>query len=1096
MALDLFANYERTENSSLFYRVTSLAPYTITFRLSDLIATNQDLDSVYFCQSSLNNGPFSQFVGDLGGRFQTSINVNCTTPCVCSFSVQVSSLPNNNFLRNFQISAVFVSQIPQANFILYPHSIVYYDEPTNSTKKKLLNSTNYFESSGTWFYGEGHTETFTLSSSTSNSSSLTSNWFIGNFPNQLNGPSKPSSFFQAYSTSNSTVTANIFSDSATYALYPISLLLNTNQIKSDCPVITYQDNGTKSFYPFFNSTISVSSFPDPSNNNLKNNLEVKIYPSSSQLLFENPFPYDYLELPFNFNNKTFISIMKDNLEERNVTKQQFVGSQWIIGASTPTSQWGGVDDEFTNTGFLSTIVAYQFDLGYDNLDNNILDYFKASPTEFTTITLEGYGHKTVVIDLEPFDWIQRTAIQSFNTRAIINPITFTKLYTSNYYNLKNTPIEFTLLSFPEYPYELIQLEITSPKSPETLILNQDNNFKGSISFNETGLINLNLKATIRNFETGSNETVEFLSESIIETLNVYDDVFPDFYQTALTDIELPINKEPLISPNEWVVEDNINKVISDIYNTIDVFERYTKLYTNKSIFTNWLGLEPSTAYVWEDIECTPEEEQGLIWGNHECVVLESGLPLIFPGEEFKAWFYHECGITIDDPNCLGKYCIEWKWSSRKSTNSDLIVSWNDVKCSGRLAKRWRFERCEVEGSKLNCPRDTWKNNKADLKFFPIPSCSSKNRCRFVDINYSELTNQMIVAYKTELHLLNTEYEALTLARRGELDELFAFQDIAGISTNDIGEVFVLDRTLSRVSVFKIQNDNFVLFTTWGKFGLQGNPSGLNKPNDVFVDKNNIIWVTDTGNECLKKFTINGKNIGTIINERFENNPPLSVCLDSQDNAHVLLFDRVVVLNYIGEFLFEYLLPAKIASPKKIESNYNEESIYITYSRGVVKYFRTGRIAYYIIDEYECNTGEVLTGYLSTIQDKYRNLYVTVGDKILKFGDIMKIIETKAPIPEDLQWDLNELLIHKEEYVQPWVYLKSFHRLWDNIELLRNSLFYEIKGCKSYKAPTYNKDDLVIGQNEIVSNAVINRLSKQLWTNLQSLINYFNPECKN
>jgi hypothetical protein len=46
------------------------------------------------------------------------------------------------------------------------------------------------------------------------------------------------------------------------------------------------------------------------------------------------------------------------------------------------------------------------------------------------------------------------------------------------------------------------------------------------------------------------------------------------------------------------------------------------------------------------------------------------------------------------------------------------------------------------------------------------------------------------------------------------------------------------------------------------------------------------------------------------------------------------------------------------------------------------------------------------------------------------------------------------------------------------------------------APTYLKEDLIIGQNEIVTNAVINRLAEQLWTNMQSLINYFDPDCEN
>jgi len=65
-----------------------------------------------------------------------------------------------------------------------------------------------------------------------------------------------------------------------------------------------------------------------------------------------------------------------------------------------------------------------------------------------------------------------------------------------------------------------------------------------------------------------------------------------------------------------------------------------------------------------------------------------------------------------------------------------------------------------------------------------------------------------------------------------------------------------------------------------------------------------------------------------------------------------------------------------------------------------------------------------------------------------------------------------------------------------LNYLEISLFYDLDGCKSYTKPTYMKNDLIIGQNEIVTNAVINRIAEQLWTNLKPLINYFDPNCEN
>ena len=223
---------------------------------------------------------------------------------------------------------------------------------------------------------------------------------------------------------------------------------------------------------------------------------------------------------------------------------------------------------------------------------------------------------------------------------------------------------------------------------------------------------------------------------------------------------------------------------------------------------------------------------------------------------------------------------------------------------------------------------------------------------------------------------------------------------------------------------------------------------------------------------------------------------LSVSVDSHDRLHCLTSSRIVVFDSKGNYLFDYVLHEDIINPKKINTSYNKEMIYVTYELGVAKYFRDGNFSHFTLQNVICGNGSYLQEYDSVMQDKFRNVYVTAGDKLLQLQDIQHIVELKAPIKQELYWDLKELLVHKEEYIQPWVYLKSFHRLWDNIELLRTSLFYSLnEECKKYVPAVYAKEDLIIGQNEIVTNSVINRLSEQLWTNLVGLINYFDPACK-
>ena len=171
-------------------------------------------------------------------------------------------------------------------------------------------------------------------------------------------------------------------------------------------------------------------------------------------------------------------------------------------------------------------------------------------------------------------------------------------------------------------------------------------------------------------------------------------------------------------------------------------------------------------------------------------------------------------------------------------------------------------------------------------------------------------------------------------------------------------------------------------------------------------------------------------------------------------------------------------------------------VYVSYRNGISKFFRTGVFAEHLVVNYECNDGGVLDDFGSVCQDQHRSTLIVASNAILKYGDLMKLVQLKGPISVDSLWTLDDILIGQEEYVQPWVYLKAFHRIWDNIETLRSALMYEGSGCKAYVASVYDKADLVIGQNELVTNTVINRLTKQLWANITPLIKYFDPECKN
>jgi sugar lactone lactonase YvrE len=68
---------------------------------------------------------------------------------------------------------------------------------------------------------------------------------------------------------------------------------------------------------------------------------------------------------------------------------------------------------------------------------------------------------------------------------------------------------------------------------------------------------------------------------------------------------------------------------------------------------------------------------------------------------------------------------------------------------------------------------------------------------------------------------------------------------------------------------------------------------------------------------------------TVQNAVFEDNAPISICVDSDNNLHCLAEDsKVYVFDSEGGFAFSYSLPEGIVGTK-INCSYNKETIHIT-----------------------------------------------------------------------------------------------------------------------------------------------------------------------
>ena len=1101
MALDLFVNYERSSNSNIFYRPV-LPSYTFIVKLSDTsLQTDADLDVLYDAEISINNEAYAPFVANGSGLFEKPLTFDTITPCICSVSVLVYADATNTVLKEFSLSGIFLNSIPAIDFIAYPQ--MYIDETTVTAVP--LNDTNYNTSPGLYFYGEGHTETIQLSCNLLDPG-YDINWFIGSSATDVTEMSSVS-WFGVTKISTNEASTTIATVSLQTDSYPINVWATNTTITTSGPFISYRDSdGQAEFYPFFASSLTPQGTVDSSKKtNLRSNIDVRQYPAStqtSQVSVSSPFEQELLSLPLDYSKQTFLGLVSLSSDsQKRLLKEVILGTQWKVGASTTESSW-----EYPVTPLTATIVAYQFNLSYDKTTPlTYLDFFKTAGDTQTTVDVSASVFVGVKIDLKPKDWLPRVVYTSdIMLSAIVGPLPIAKLYIPNYYNLKNQDVVISIVETPEAPFELKKLTITSPSSNQTLVLSE-NNVPGVMKFNRSGIVDLSAVALLHNTETNKDQESSIVFSDMLEVVDPYDsEPIETYFKSPLTPINFTYIDQPKITPNEWAIADNINSIISKLHTTTTELLNYSKLYETKSKFYGWIGHKSTNngttlnSLLWSDLKCNfcvSNKTDNRFKSNYTWNLFTS----IADNSNFSSqltWNNNTCNLKQADPSCLGKYCTTWNWSSRKCGASDINISWREAKCGSQFEKKWIYEECELAPDLKNCKRDTWKISNKDFSSFPVVSCNTNVNCTYTDVAVGNLSGAFVIAYPTEVQLIDTTYQANTKDITFFADKIYSFQNISGISMNKEGLLFVLDSVIPRVSVFQIANNKFTYRSAWGTFGSVTSPLGFFNPQDIHIDYHNTVWVADTGNNCVKKFTTTGKHLLTITNESFNENAPLSISVDSKQLVHVLTNKEVLVFDKKGTFTFRYALAENVTGAKKIRPSYNREVMYITYDTGIVKYFRNGNLFEYLLQDYRCKDQLTLTGHTSIAQDLYRNVYVVTGDKILKIPDLQHNIDSKISTTGELFWNISDLLVHKEEYIQPWVYLKTFHRLWDNIELLRNSLFYDLDGCKSFKKATYQKSDLIIGQNEIVTNSVINRLSEQLWTNLQSLINYFDPNCEN
>lgn len=1131
--VNAFINFENSNFSHFFYRLTSETPYPATIKAN---TSYYDLNTNSSSQShtawyTLNNIPTlsSTFLPELR-------NFICNTPTVSSVQIYLSSTTPVNLrttpelawysshIFTESISAIFVPEFINANFIAWPGSYF-----KNKTELEYITTAqnNISASPGVYFYGEGHTDTITLSALTASN--------IGTYLWKVDSLSATKNKTTRLTPTSSMLEITLSSTIGMDIRIPISLQVTNSFFLSTSPSYTYNDStGVLQPYPYYISTTDISGAPSLTNNRYRDSIWIRPYDTPPYTF--NPGIKSFEILPSDGTNVRFrASYSLDPVLFRCYDKYGLIWN-WasvcdVINEEGFRGLWqdteknelfskkwrneGGINPLFDTipvTCSASEVIwrlssdsgwpqVYQFQTTATNFFDYYLrvqdfgiNLFTVSYFTSTNITVNVQQTISCYISVDGGDWLPSDKLINETFIAYVGTTPDVRLYTPNRFVLTGTNVLFENLITQKQFVSSLDIDFENDLPPLTGLSVYTPFFNSEYKTPGKKTLNVSLKTTYQ------QEPINITLTDIVKTVSNYDDVFPNEYRSITSPIVLPWQEQPVIGSNDWAVNSNINSCFEKFYDNLNYLESRGKAYSNTfSEYYGYLGSVPTSAsnpnaclsWTWEDLDCLNTAL------NYEVTWKD----VLSADNELDTGSWVRCGkwsdhvVRISDltPNCLGLYDLEWSWRSRKQTAA-IQTTWANTKLNQRYSKKWYYEP-SFSSQGIVCSPGEWQVNIPYLNKYYATILNNTVQAKCMAYGISSKNNILYVAQKTQVKLLSSDYRANFFDYRDTVDGVINFSNIKNLHLDSKNKIYLLDNVLSQIVVLTYERDtpgdNWKVFTTFGGFGGKAANNKFNDPNDFYIDQHDNIWVCDTGNNCIKHFSNTGTWIKTITDSNLDISSPISITTDSERNVHVLTNSSILVYTYDGQYLTSYdYQPYVTGEPRKIISSYNREIIYVATDVEVIKFFRTG-----VFNGYILNNRPDVTNINCLYHDEFRNLVIGTNDKIIKFADLMTIQKLKGSSP-NRYWTINEISIDEDEYVQNWVYSRAFQRLWDNIEIFRNSLYYKnTDPCKMYTPPAHNKDQINIGQNELVTSTVINRLLGYLWENLTSVVKYFDPSCK-
>ena len=360
-----------------------------------------------------------------------------------------------------------------------------------------------------------------------------------------------------------------------------------------------------------------------------------------------------------------------------------------------------------------------------------------------------------------------------------------------------------------------------------------------------------------------------------------------------------------------------------------------------------------------------------------------------------------------------------------------------------LAWNYGLSSSEFVPVEWNIPNEF--NNIKTLHMVPVP-----NQEQYTIFGSNGSILFVINSSNTESFILSAT--SINTVESQEFSFSIPFNDITSITDGPEESILVLDRganTLYQYDASGFTKDNNILANTLalknrlGGYGIEADKLSFNNPLDV-ATFNNDVYVLDAGNNCIKKYNNNFAWLNTYrLNRDFLNRPPKKLKVDAFGNFYCVLSGNQVNI-YSNDFqqkqeiLVDYLNKHEDISDI-IFSKTNTNIYYLITNENIYKGLVNNpgnTIGKYLLYLHNYNDMQTISAFASIpdgIND--RNLIVsknpaTNAQIIGAFYDNINLYDNLS-IPSFDIYNMDDIKIAPEEYVQSWVLNKSLAKLIAN-----------------------------------------------------------------